>query len=149
MTTETTRQALRLLLEETMRQAAQKQEAAIAGFIRAAALHLQLSTCAIADDVHVSAGTPPSAKPLADAAAGAAQIAVKLDELQRLAWDIANRLSASRPPSSLRQPSAASEAAFSNVRFSSPEKASPAWFASQDKRKKLRISSRSNGGPSK
>ncbi|MFD2330349.1 hypothetical protein ACFSR7_13955 [Cohnella sp. GCM10020058] len=135
MTTETTSQALCLRLEETIRQAAKYQEEAIAGFVRAAALHLQICTCSIAD-VHNGAGKPPSAKPLADAAAAAAERARKLDELQRLAREIAHDLNVSRPPSSPRQTSAASEAAVSNARLTNPEKAAPAWFASPNMRKK-------------
>lgn len=108
----------------------------MAGFIRAAALHMQIRTRKMAEDVPSGAGMPPSAKPLADAAIAAARIAESLDELQRLAWEIARNLNVTRPPSSLRQPPATSEAAVSKVRFSGPEKAAPAWFASPGRRKR-------------
>ncbi|MFC3799974.1 hypothetical protein [Cohnella sp. GCM10012308] len=136
MTIETTSPEPRSLLEEALRHAVMRQQEAIAGFIQAAALHLHISARSIAEGVHRSEVAAPSAKPLADAAAAAAERARKLDELQRLAWEIAHDLNVPRPPSSLRRPPATSEAAVANVRFTNPEKAAPAWIASPNLRKK-------------
>lgn len=137
--------------EEVLRAALLRQEEAIAGFIRAAAQHLERALApdgdggaagggggAAAERPAGSVGGPPgagagtagmrpdAARRAAPALADAARLAEALAELQRLTLELARALGAHRAAAGSPAPAPSGEARGVRV---SPDKAAPAWFA--------------------
>lgn len=118
--------------ESALREALLLQEEAIAGFIRAAAQHLERvaleSTCpspnASSHASEAGRGTT-AAQRAASALADAARMAEALAELQRLSLQLASAMGADRAEAK----PAPDPGATGGVRRSPPDKAAPAWFA--------------------
>jgi len=118
--------------ESTLREALLRQEEAIAGFIRAAAQHLERAALdGAAPPPNASspaskpAAGPAAAERAASALADAARMAEALAELQRLSLQLARTVGAGCGPA---LPAPAPEDTR-GIRRSPPDKAAPAWFA--------------------
>lgn len=117
--------------ESALREALLRQEEAIAGFIRAAAQHLErvaLDDAAPSPNAASPASKPatgPTAAMRAAALADAARMAEALAELQRLALQLARTIGARCDAA---MPAAAPDDSR-GIRRSPPDKAAPAWFA--------------------
>ncbi|CAI6069979.1 hypothetical protein [Cohnella sp. JJ-181] len=139
--------------QEDLRLALLRQEEAIGGFIRAAAMHLadcaqsaggaaeapgtEAVRRAAASDTGEAArlaaadtggaARPAAAEPYAAALADAARMAEALAELQRLTLQLARTLGAGAAQG--KQSPGGDGAACPSVRISPPARAAPAWFA--------------------